>query len=45
MVELAARRYTCIMTYIASGELGGTTCSSGERKSCPMLHKIEKKST
>ena len=30
------------MAYIASGELGGTTCSSSERKSCPMMYKTEK---
>ena len=30
------------MAYIASGELGGTTCSSNERKSCPMMYKTEK---
>ena len=30
------------MTYIASGELGGTTCSSSELKSCPMIYKTEK---
>ena len=29
------------MAYIASGELGGTTCSSSERKSCPMMYKTE----
>ena len=30
------------MTYIASGELGGTTCSSSELKSCPIIYKTEK---